>query len=91
MQSLADHGPDNNILYPHGPQLFVNRDSHKQNIQALTSGHYVDKRDKPYTQSPAKPNRIGNRLRAHPDPTPDEDISGEEYTHKTPGRLPITA
>ena len=47
MQSLADHGPDNNILYPHGPQLLVNRDSHEQNIQALTPGQQVDKRDKP--------------------------------------------
>ena len=29
MQSLAGHGPDNNILYPNGPQLLVNRDSHE--------------------------------------------------------------
>ena len=51
--------PDNNILYPHGPQLLVNMDSHEQNMQALTPGHWVDKRDKPYIQSSAKPNRTG--------------------------------
>ena len=44
MQSLADHGPDNNILYPHGPPLLVNRDSHEQSMQALTHGHLVEKR-----------------------------------------------
>ena len=47
-QSLADHDPDNNILYQHGPPLLVNRDSHEQNTQALTHGHHVDKRDKSY-------------------------------------------
>ena len=44
MQSLADHGPDNNILYPHGLQLLVNKDSHEQNMQALTPGHDIDKK-----------------------------------------------
>ena len=44
MQSLADHGPNNHILYPHGPLLLVNRDSHEQSVQALTHGHYVEKR-----------------------------------------------
>ena len=29
MQSLADHNPNNNILYPYGPQLLVTRDSHE--------------------------------------------------------------
>ena len=29
MQSLADHSPNNNILYPHGPQLLVNKDSNE--------------------------------------------------------------
>ena len=47
MQSLADHGPDNNILYPHGPQLLVNRDSHEQSVRALTHGHLVKKRTNP--------------------------------------------
>ena len=42
MQSLADHSPSNNILFPHGPQLFENRES-----QALTLGHEVGKRNKP--------------------------------------------
>ena len=62
MQSLADHIPYNNILYPHGSQLLANRDSHEQNVQALTPGHQIDKGDKPYTQSSAKPNRTGNNL-----------------------------
>ena len=35
MQLLADHSPNNNILYPHGTQLFVKGDSHEQNVQAL--------------------------------------------------------
>ena len=91
MQSLADHGPGNNILYPHGPQLLVNMDSHEQSMQALTPGHYVDKRDKPYTQSPCKHNRMGNRVGTCLEVTSDKDISSEESTHKTPGRLPMTA
>ena len=57
MQTLVDHCPDNNTLYPHGPQLLVNRDSHEQKMQSSTPGHHVRKRDKPYTQSSAKPNR----------------------------------
>ena len=43
MQSLADHGPDNNILYSHSLPFLVNRDSHEQSVQALTHGHHVDK------------------------------------------------
>ena len=62
LQSLADHGPHNNILYPHGPQLLENGDCHEQKVQALTPGNQVDKRDKPHTQSSAKPNRTGNRF-----------------------------
>ena len=91
MQSLEDHGPDNNILYPHGPQLLVNRGSHEQSMQALTYGQHVDKRDKSYTQPPAKPNRTGNRFGAYPEVTSDEYISSEEFTHKTPCTLPMTA
>ena len=91
MQSLADHSPNDNILYPHGPQHLVNMDSHEQNMQALTPGHQVDKRDKPYTQPSAKPNRTGNRFKTYPEVTSDEDISSEEFMFKTPGRLPITA
>ena len=57
MQSLEDHSPNNNTLYPHGPQLLINRDSHEENMQVLTPGHHVGKRDKPFTQLHAKPNR----------------------------------
>ena len=88
MQSLADHGSDNNILYPHGPPLLVNRDSEEQSVQAFTYGHHVDKRDKSYNQPPAKPNRMGNRFGAYPEVTSDEDITIEEFTNKTLGRLP---
>ena len=91
MQSLADYGPNNNILYPHGPPLLVNRDGHEQSVYALTHGHLVEKGDKPYTQSPAKPNRMGNRFRAYPEVTSDRDLSSEEFMHKTPGRLPMWA
>ena len=90
MQSLAGHGPDNYILYPHGAQLLVSRDSHEQNMQALTPGHHVDQRYTPYTQSPAKPNRTGNKFGTYPELTSDEDISSEEFMHKAPGRLPMT-
>ena len=69
IQSLAGHGSDNNILYPHGPPLLVNRDSHEQSMQALTNGHHVDKRDKSYTEPLAKPNRMRNRFRAYPEVT----------------------
>ena len=34
---------------------------------------------------------MGNRFGAYPEVTSDEDISSEEFTHKTPGRLPMTA
>ena len=91
IQSLADHGPNNNILYPQGPPFLVNRDSHEQSMQALTHSHHVDKRAKPYNQPSAKPNRMGNRFGAYPEITSHEDISTEEFTHKTPGRLPMTA
>ena len=91
MQSLADHSPDNSTLYPHGPQLLVNRDSHELNMQALTPGHQVDKRGKPSTQSSAKPNGTGNIFRTYPEVASDEDLSSEEFTHKTKGRLPMTA
>ena len=86
MESLTDHCPNNNILYPHGPPLLVNRDSHEQSAQALTHGHHVDKKDKSYTQ----PNRTGNRFRAYPEVTSEEDISSEEFMHKTSGRLPMS-
>ena len=87
MKSLADHGPDNNILCPHGSSLLVNRDSHEQSAQELTHGHHVDKNDKSYTRL----NRMGNRFRAYPEVTSDKDISSEEFTHKTRGRLPMAA
>ena len=90
MQSLADHSPNNNILYPHGPQLLVHRYSHEQNMQALAPSHHVDKGDKPYTISLAKPNRTGNRFGTYPEVVSDEDISSDKFTHKTPGRLPLT-
>ena len=47
IQSLADHSSDNNILYPHGPQLLVCGDSHVQNVQALTPGHRLTKGTNP--------------------------------------------
>ena len=90
MLSLADHHPDNNTLYPHDPQLLVNRDSHEQNMQALSPGHHVDNRDKPYTQSSAKLNRTEKGFGTYQEVTSDEDISSEEFTHKTQGRLPMT-
>ena len=34
---------------------------------------------------------MGNRFEAYPEVTSDEDISSEEFTHKTQGRLPMTA
>ena len=34
MQSLAGHGPDNNMLYPHGLPSLVNNNNHEQNVQA---------------------------------------------------------
>ena len=40
---------------------------------------------------PAKPNRMGNRFGAYSEVTSDDDISSEEFTHKTPAILPITA
>ena len=91
MQSLADHGPDNNILYPHGPPCLVNRDSHDQSVQALMHGHLVEKRAKPYTQPPAKPDRMGNRFGAYPEVTSDKDMSSKEFINKTPHRLPMSA
>ena len=60
-------------------------------MQALTPGHHFDKRDKPYTQSPAKPNRTWNRFGTYPEVTSDKDISSKEFTHKTPVGLPMTA
>ena len=42
MQSLADKGPDNDMLYPHGPPLLVNRDSHEQSMQATTHSQHFD-------------------------------------------------
>ena len=91
MQSLTDPSPDNNILYPHGPQLLVNKDSLEQSMQAITPGHQVDKRGKPHTQLSAKHNRIRNRFGTYPEVTSDEDIPSEEFMHKIPGRLPMTA
>ena len=49
-------------------------------MQALTPGHHFDKRDKPYIQSPAKPNITGNRFRIYPEVTTDGDNSSEEFT-----------
>ena len=91
MQSLVDQGPDNKMLYPHSPPLLVNRDSHKQSMQASTHGHHVDKRYKPYTQPSDKSNRTVNMFKAYPEVTSDEDISSEEFTHKSPARLLMTA
>ena len=71
MQSLADHGPANNILYPHGPPLLVNRDSHEQSAQALTHGHHVNKRNKSYTQTPAKVMKISPVKNSHTRPQVD--------------------
>ena len=51
MQTLAGHNPNNNTVYPHGPQPLVTRDGHEQNVQTLTPGHLVDKRNKPLNQS----------------------------------------
>ena len=90
MQTIADHGPDNNTLYPHGPQPLVTRDSNEQNAQVLTPGHHVDKRDRPLNWSSAKPNRNGKWFRTYPELNSDEDISSEEFMHRTPDRLPMT-
>ena len=57
MQSLADHGPNNNMLYPHSPSPLVKSYSHEQDVQAVT--HHVEKNEKPHTQPP-KHNRMGN-------------------------------
>ena len=58
MQSLADHGPDNDMLCPHGPPPFVNSYSHEQDVQ--TVAHHVEKGDRPCTQPPVKHNRMRN-------------------------------
>ena len=42
MQSLADHGPDNNMFYPHDPPPLVNSYSHEQNMQAVT--YHIEKK-----------------------------------------------
>ena len=34
---------------------------------------------------------MGNRFGAYQEVTSDEDISSEKFTHKTLGRLPMTA
>ena len=47
MQTLTDHGPGSNTLYPHGSQPLVTRDGNEQNAQAVTPGHHVDKMDQP--------------------------------------------
>ena len=60
MQSLADCGPDNNMLYPHGLPPLVNNISHEQDVQAVAQ--HVEKWDRPCTQSPAKCNRMRNRF-----------------------------
>ena len=60
-------------------------------MQVSTHGHHVDKRDKPCTHPPAKLNRIGNSFGTYPEVISDKDISSEEFTHKTPGRLRMTA
>ena len=41
MQCLADCGPNNNMLYPHGLPPLVNNNSHDQDVQAVA--HYVEK------------------------------------------------
>ena len=48
MQCLADHGPDNNMLYAHGPPCFINSYSHEHDIQAVTP--HVEKWDRSCTQ-----------------------------------------
>ena len=58
MQSLADCGPDNNMLYPYGLPPLVNNNCHEQDVQAV--GHHVEKGDRPCIQSSAKCNRIRN-------------------------------
>ena len=47
LQSLADHSPDNNILYPHDPPPLVSRDISEQSVQVSTNGHHVDKGTNP--------------------------------------------
>ena len=42
IQSLADCGPDNNMLYPHGLPHLVNNYSYVQDVQAVP--HHVEKR-----------------------------------------------
>ena len=59
-------------------------------MQALTHGHHVDKRTNPILNHLLNPNRMGNRFGAYPEVTSDEDISSEEFTHKTSGKLPMT-
>ena len=58
-------------------------------MQAVTQ--HVEKWSKPCTQQPAKHNRMGNRFQIYPEVTSDEGISSEDFTHETPGRLPMTA
>ena len=58
MQSLADHGPNNHMLYPHGPLPFINSYSHEQDVQSVA--HHVKNGDRPCIQSPAKCNRTRN-------------------------------
>ena len=83
MQSLADHGPYNNIFYPHGPPLLVSRDSHCKVCKHYSMVIMLIKGTNYYTQLPAQPNRMGNRFGTYPGVTSDEDISSEELTHRT--------
>ena len=41
MQYLADHGPNSDMLYPHGLPPIVNNNSHEQDVQAVV--HHVEK------------------------------------------------
>ena len=50
MQSLADHGPNNNMLYPHGLPPLVNNYSHEQDVQAVA--HHVENGNRLCTQPP---------------------------------------
>ena len=89
MQTLADCGPNNNMLYPHGLPPLVNNNSHEQDVQAIA--HHIEKGDRPCTQSYVKHNRMRSRSQAYLEVTSNEDVSSKDFIYKPQNRIPMTA
>ena len=87
MQSLADCGPNNNMLYPHGLPVLVNNNSHEQDVQAADC--YGKRRNRFCTQSFAKCNRRRNRFWAYSEVTSDEDVSIKGFVYESWNKIPM--